>query len=223
MTARAVALVLLILTITATVAVAAPPRQGPGEEPTKPPYVFPTPIFIPTYAGDTPAPKATAAQTRVTIAATLSGEGTYTVQSGDSPWTIAQKLCGNGTKSALIMSVNNISDPSKIRVGTVLKIPPECSGAPSVPTVAPTAPPVSPSPLATTPVETSVATRTPTPAARGSTASPVIGLVTLALNIASGILVVGSIVSGVSAYAVFRRKQFLEEMTRMTRRLLIRK
>ncbi len=222
MTRRVVAFIVLILASAAPIALAAPPRQGPGEEPTKPPYVFPTPIFIPTFPGDTPAAKATAAP-RPTSDATLSSEGTYTVQSGDSPWTIAQKLCGNGTKSSLIMSANNIGDSTRVRVGTVLKIPPECSGATPVPTLAVVATPELSSPPAPTLVESPTPTRTPTPIASVSTTDSVFGLAVAAMNIASGLLFLGSVFSGVSAYMVYRRKQFLEQMTRMTRRLLIRK
>ena len=45
---------------------------------------------------------------------------TYTVQSGDTIWDIV-KMYDNVTASQ-VMSLNNISDPEKIKVGQKLKI-----------------------------------------------------------------------------------------------------
>ncbi len=44
---------------------------------------------------------------------------TYTVQSGDSPFSIAQKC---GVDIAELMRLNNITDPTKLQVGQVLKL-----------------------------------------------------------------------------------------------------
>jgi len=54
-------------------------------------------------------------------AETVLPEGrTYTVETGDTLWTIADRF---GTTVAAIMEANNLSDPSYIRVGQVLIIP----------------------------------------------------------------------------------------------------
>lgn len=46
---------------------------------------------------------------------------TYTVQSGDSLWKIAQKLWGTGTKYQILANLNGISPPYLIHPGQVLK------------------------------------------------------------------------------------------------------
>src|SRR5512135_3761249 len=111
--------------------------QGPAatEEPTKPPYVFPTPIFIPTYTGTGPA-ASTPGPTRA--GGQASGERTYTVESGDNPWTIAQKMYGNGAKYQVIMTANGLTDSTKLKVGMVLKIPATDAAGQPLPTAAPT-------------------------------------------------------------------------------------
>src|SRR5512142_2310622 len=88
--------------------------QGPAatEEPTKPPYVFPTPIFIPPYPGTGPA-ASTPVPTRA--GAPASGERTYTVETGDNPWTIAQKMYGNGARYQVIMTANGLSDSTRLK------------------------------------------------------------------------------------------------------------
>lgn len=55
-----------------------------------------------------------------------SGTGeytTYTVKKGDSLWRIAQKQLGKGNRYKEIAALNGLSDPNKIRVGQILKIP----------------------------------------------------------------------------------------------------
>ena len=46
--------------------------------------------------------------------------GTYTVAKGDNPYTIAKKL---GVNSAELLSLNGITDPTKLQIGQVLKVP----------------------------------------------------------------------------------------------------
>lgn len=70
---------------------------------------IPDPV-VPTVAAPTPAAPTPAA---------ASGK-TYTVKSGDTVWRITQKF-GIGQKE--LMSLNGISDPSKLKIGQVLKIP----------------------------------------------------------------------------------------------------
>lgn len=61
--------------------------------------------------------------------------GTYTVQSGDTLWGIAESALGDGSKFELLASINGIPEPYVIEPGQELKL----SGPPmSVPTSAPT-------------------------------------------------------------------------------------
>lgn len=66
-----------------------------------------------------PAHAPTAAQ------APSAGEGTYTVQSGDTLGAIAKRFYGNASEYMEIFNANRdqLSDPDKIKPGQVLKIP----------------------------------------------------------------------------------------------------
>jgi LysM repeat protein len=84
-------------------------------------------------ATSSPAAAATAAATatpRPTVAATAGG-GTYTVQSGDYPLLIAQKLgvppAQQSAWANQLVALNGI-DPSNLQVGTVLQLPPVPAG-----------------------------------------------------------------------------------------------
>jgi len=48
---------------------------------------------------------------------------TYKVKPKDSLWKIAQKELGNGSKYPQIAKLNGISNPNKLKVGQVLKLP----------------------------------------------------------------------------------------------------
>lgn len=50
---------------------------------------------------------------------------TYTVQSGDTLWLIAKKYLGDGARYTEILNANkdSVSDPNKLKTGSVLKIP----------------------------------------------------------------------------------------------------
>lgn len=52
--------------------------------------------------------------------ATESASGTYKVQKGDNPYSIAKKL---GVSSQELLKVNGIDDPKKLQIGQVLKVP----------------------------------------------------------------------------------------------------
>ncbi len=171
----------------------------PTDEPTKSPYVFPTPIFIPTFPPDTPAPIAT----RVTPTPLPAGTQTYTVESGDSPWTIAGKVYGDPTKFRLIMDANGITDQTRLRRGQVLKIPPLTPIASATATILPT-PTLAPT-LAPLPTATAARLPTPTPTSAPTPADPV----QIALTIISGILLIASLGAGALAYMTFRRAQRL--------------
>ena len=60
--------------------------------------------------------------TAVVLPAGGSG-GTYTVQKGDTLWSIAMKTYGQGKRWRDIASNNGIQDPSKLRVGQTLQLP----------------------------------------------------------------------------------------------------
>jgi len=49
-----------------------------------------------------------------------AGPGSYTVAKGDNPYTIAKKL-GVGYKA--LLDANKITDPTKLQIGQVLKVP----------------------------------------------------------------------------------------------------
>jgi LysM repeat protein len=68
-------------------------------------------------AASTTAPRAvpTAAP-----AAAAPAAGSYTVAKGDTLWGIARKL---GVSAQELARVNGLSDPSKLKIGTVLKVP----------------------------------------------------------------------------------------------------
>jgi 5'-nucleotidase len=48
---------------------------------------------------------------------------TYVVQKGDSLWSIARKLYGDGKRSRDIAQANRLADPNKLKIGQVLTIP----------------------------------------------------------------------------------------------------
>lgn len=50
-------------------------------------------------------------------------ERTYVVRPRDTLWSIAKKFYGDASRYKEIAKYNNITDPNKIRVGQVLKIP----------------------------------------------------------------------------------------------------
>lgn len=56
---------------------------------------------------------------------TTSSAGTkdYTVQDGDTPWTMAQKFYGNGAEYTKILEANGLTEGANIQPGDVLKIP----------------------------------------------------------------------------------------------------
>ena len=67
------------------------------------------------------------------------GDRTYTVESGDSVWSIAQKLYGNGYKYTVILQANGLTEASRLRVGQVLVIPGASDASPAAPAATPTA------------------------------------------------------------------------------------
>lgn len=188
--------------------------QAPTEEPTKRPYIFPTPIFIPTYPNDTPLPPRatpTAPLVRPT-SETTSEEQTYVVQPGDSLWTIAQKMYGNGAKYPLIAQANDITLTTRLRTGMVLKIP-----GGSIP-VTPTATRVPATPTATllpTSSPTPTPSVTPTLAPRNDgMAGWLDDTAATVLRVLAALCALAGSVSAVSAYLMYaraKRLQLIEE------------
>ncbi|MDE3088388.1 MAG: LysM peptidoglycan-binding domain-containing protein, partial [Chloroflexota bacterium] len=185
--------------------------RTPTDEPPKPPYVFPTPIFIPTYPGDTPS-----APPRGTVQVT--GDQTYTVQSGDSPWTIALKVYGDGTKYPLIMSANALTDSTKLRVGLVLKIPPLAGANPQPPALTETPSASTPTGNAAKPTvaplgtPTSAATASRTPASAGVLPSSIADAAALVVNILTGLFIVAAFIAALLAFLVYHRTRRMEAL-----------
>jgi LysM repeat protein len=217
----------LLTSLCAPIASAAPRGQStpaattstPTDEPPKSPYVFPTPIFIPTYPGDTPVATSVSRS-----AGQPTGQDTYTVQSGDSPWTIAQKVYGNGSKYPLIMSANNLTDSTRLRVGMILKIPQVAGSAPAA---APTATPPASEPVAPVPQPTTATIISPipamsptrSPASSGILPGSVADAANLAINVVSGILLLGALTAAVFAFLVYYRARRMEGMNTRKKRI----
>lgn len=84
----------------------------------------------------------------------VAGAGTYTVVAGDTLGAIARRV---GVKVGDLATINTITDPAKLRVGQVLRLPAGASVSnsttPPLPTPVPTAPaqPATPAPVAPAP------------------------------------------------------------------------
>lgn len=52
-----------------------------------------------------------------------SGTTEYTVQQGETPWSMAQKFYGNGAEYTKILEANGLQEGENIKPGDVLKIP----------------------------------------------------------------------------------------------------
>ncbi len=50
---------------------------------------------------------------------------TYTIQKGDTLWSIARARLGDGKRYKEIMELNPGLDPNKLKIGTVIKLPTE--------------------------------------------------------------------------------------------------
>lgn len=73
---------------------------------------------------------------------TLPATGTYVVKPGDTLYQIAQR---HGMEVATLVGLNNITDPSQLRVGQTLRLSGSAPVAPSQPSTAPATPiPVTP-------------------------------------------------------------------------------
>ena len=107
-------------TVTKTLTATTKPTNSviPTQKPTATITNAPTPT-----ATITKSPSPTAIVKSPSTVVTPKGATTYTVQSGDYLWQIAEKFYGDGFKAYDIAKANNISTPSQIYRGTVLKLP----------------------------------------------------------------------------------------------------
>ncbi len=210
-------------------AYAQPPFQRATVEPTKPPYVFPTPIFIPTYPGQPSTGTATPVSSHATAAS--SGERTYTVVAGDNPWTISTKVYGVGTKSDVIMQANGIADPTKLKIGMVLKIPATDATGQALPIPVPTlaATPVPPDTVATALAQASptpatpVGTPTPVPSSSGGLSNLLITAASVLVNLLALVFFLGAVAAAILAWLMYRQKRRLAEMNVLAKRIRVRK
>lgn len=88
-------------------------RQQVEASPTPAATAAGTPVTSP---GATPSPTGTGAAT---------GERSYTVKSGDTLKGIANRFYGNASYDKCVAQANDISNPSSLRVGLDLRIPPK--------------------------------------------------------------------------------------------------
>lgn len=92
----------------------------------------------------TPLSSSAAPASSAAPSAPRAGAGTYTVVSGDTLGSIARK---HGVKLGELATLNTITDPAKLRVGQVLKLP-VGARSPSAPASRPAAPAPAPVPAA---------------------------------------------------------------------------
>jgi LysM repeat protein len=177
--------------------------------PTKAPYIFPTPLFIPVFPYDTPAASRATATLSSAPAQPAAGGQTYAVQSGDSLWTIAQKVYGNGAKYPLIANANNITTGTRLRTGMVLSIPAAAGAVPATPTSLVSFPTIVPT---MTPTITPTALPLPTALPTAVTLIPgsVAASAPMAINLLSIFFFAAAIFFGVMAFLSYRRGHHIE-------------
>ena len=95
-----------------------------------------------------------------------TGAQTYTVQSGDTLWSIATRFYGNGSKYLLILRANDMADNARRAVGTTLVIP-------ALTDVTPAVLPKTSLPPSATPTKVSAAPAQPLPGGTAATPSAV--------------------------------------------------
>lgn len=150
-----------------------------------------------------------------------SGSQSYTIQAGDTLWSIATKFYGNGSKYTLIQQANNLPDNAILQVGSTLIIPtngetipiatsqptPLPNPIPSVPSlVQPTSVtnnPVLPS-STSTPVGAQSSSSTSSP---GSATSPIIPIAGFFINALSVLCLLGSVVCAFLSIDSYRRSK----------------
>jgi len=82
--------------------------------------ISPAPIMTATKSAEAPIVETKSpAPAKQKSEATSTGD-TYTVAKGDNPYKIAKKL---GVTYQSLLEANNIEDPTKLQIGTILKVP----------------------------------------------------------------------------------------------------
>jgi LysM repeat protein len=189
------------------------------------------------FASASPANQATVSAAIVTATpqpsagtATPDSAGTqsYTVQSGDTLWSIATKFYGNGSKYLLILRANDMPDNARLAVGATLIIPPLTDATPVVapktnvpPSATPTrnsAAPVQPLPGGA--IATPSAVVNPTPfaeappfadAAKSSVPTPLSTYLGLLIDVLSAICLLGSLTCAFLSIDAYRHsKRFVQ-------------
>jgi LysM repeat protein len=155
---------------------------------------------------------------------------TYVVENGDTLWTIAQKIYGNGSKYTLIQRANGLGDRTKLQTGMILIVPMsdsnEAIGGPLVKLPVPS---TSPEPIATpllkplpvVPPESTVpvvappntesqsdpAAESAKPTAIKKTTDPLVSYITLMINVLSGIFFTASMLCAYMSFDIYRRSR----------------
>ncbi|HEX7588708.1 MAG TPA: LysM peptidoglycan-binding domain-containing protein [Anaerolineae bacterium] len=188
-------------------------------------------IQLAPFASASPANQAAATPQPPAATATpdSAGEQTYTVQSGDTLWSIAVKFYGNGSKYPLILRANNMADNATLSVGVTLAIPSATDSAPVVQpktSVPPSATPtkVSAAPLQPIPggqVATPAALPSPTALAaeapplsetpKNGAATPITTYLSLLVDVLSAICLLGSLTCAFLSIDAYRHsKRFVQ-------------
>ncbi len=101
--------------------------QGPVTPVPEPFPAAPQPVYPTTpdaTAGGTAASGAPNITVNTNVTAPAAPRGaSYTVQRGDTLWSIARKLYGNGQKWQQLAAANGINNPKSLREGQTLVIP----------------------------------------------------------------------------------------------------
>lgn len=118
---------------TTTVVPTAQPTNKPTAIPTTKPTNAPTvkPTEAKKVAQATTAPTAVPTKAPVKEETKISASGEYTVKSGDSLWTIAERQYKSGYNWVDIARANNLSNPGQITVNQKLKMPKVTAKAPT--------------------------------------------------------------------------------------------
>ncbi len=211
---------IILLAFHSAVSIAAAPlsqNPTPTDEPTKRPYVFPTPIFIPSFVSATDLPSRVTATPLAT--SVLAGVQTYLVEAGDNPSIIAKKVYGDAGKFRLIVEANNLTETTRLRVGMTLIIPPLTPIAATQPPLLPGAPAQS-TPTVTRPDIAAISeeTFTPTPEAESDTAD-LARAAENALYAMGVVLSLGFLAISGTAFLLYRRTKREEKIAFIKQRL----
>ena len=156
------------------------------------------------------------------------GAQSYTVQSGDTLWSIATKFYGNGSKYTLILRANDMADNARLAVGATLIIPSLSDATPAAlpktnvpPTATPTKVSTLSQPLPGGQVATPSALATPTPLAaeapplsetpKNGASTPLSTYLSLLIDVLSAICLLGSLTCAFLSIDAYRHsKRFVQ-------------